>query len=131
MMARNSRMVVCLSLAIFLLTVLAPVSLDARQEESAQESQTVEKKAAEGIQAAEQDIAEKSQPAEPKAETTGQSEENEAAETIVPAPKNQKEAIGIYVFLIWIWLSIFVLIYVLRLKVKESDRIYQLKFFDK
>ena len=65
------------------------------------------------------------------AEKTGETAEEEIPEVIVPAPKNQKEAVGIYVFLVWVWLSIFVLIYVLRLKVKESDRIHQLKFFSK
>lgn len=50
-------------------------------------------------------------------------------EVVEPAPKDIKEAVGIYVFLGWIWLSIFVLIYILRQKIEEVDRIYRLKFF--
>jgi len=55
--------------------------------------------------------------------------ENAAENMIVPAPKNIKEAIAIYVFLGWMWLSIFVLVYILRQKIKELDRIHKLKFF--
>jgi hypothetical protein len=58
-----------------------------------------------------------------------QVETEETQEVIKPAPKDIKEAIGIYVFLGWMWLSIFVLIYVLRQKIKEVDRIDRLKFF--
>jgi len=52
-------------------------------------------------------------------------------EKIVSSPRNIKERTGIYVFIGWIWASIFVLIYILRHKIKESDRIYQYKFFSK
>jgi hypothetical protein len=58
-----------------------------------------------------------------------QTETGETQEVIRPAPKDIKEAIGIYVFLGWMWLSIFILIYILRHKIKEVDRIYRLKFF--
>lgn len=58
-----------------------------------------------------------------------QTEENTIQEAIVPAPKDIKETIAIYVFLGWMWLSIFVLIYILRQKIKEVDRIHNLKFF--
>jgi len=118
MMAQKSRVSVCLLLAAFLLTTFIPVSAYAQQEESEQESLPVEK-----------EVAEKSQAAEQKAEKTGEISDEAVAEVIVPAPKSQKEAIGIYVFLVWIWLSVIVLIYILRLKVKETDRIHQLKFF--
>ena len=50
-------------------------------------------------------------------------------EKIVPSPNNIKEKTGIIVFVVWIWLSIFVLVYFLRLKIKETDRLEQLKFF--
>ena len=60
---------------------------------------------------------------EPQAETEG------TQDVIKPAPKDIKEAIGIYVFLGWMWLSIFVLIYILSQKIKEVDRIDRLKFF--
>lgn len=58
-----------------------------------------------------------------------QTETEDTQEVIKPAPKDIKEAIGIYVFLGWMWLSIFVLIYILLHKIKEADRIYRLKFF--
>lgn len=58
-----------------------------------------------------------------------QTETEDTQEVIKPAPKDIKEAIGIYVFLGWMWLSIFVLIYILHHKIKEVDRIYRLKFF--
>ncbi|NOR13347.1 MAG: hypothetical protein GQ545_08845 [Candidatus Aminicenantes bacterium] len=58
-----------------------------------------------------------------------QAAKDDASEEIKPAPKDIKEAIGIYVFLGWIWISIFVLIYILCQKIKEADRIYRLKFF--
>ena len=48
---------------------------------------------------------------------------------IIPSPKDIKEQIAIYVFLGWMWLAILVLIYFLRLKVKEVDRLYKIKFF--
>ncbi|MGB8951964.1 MAG: hypothetical protein WCC06_04780 [Candidatus Aminicenantales bacterium] len=50
-------------------------------------------------------------------------------EEVVSAPKDIKERTAIYVFLGWMWVSIFVLIYFLRLKIKEADRVYRLKFF--
>jgi hypothetical protein len=102
MMAKRSRGLICIFVAAFLVSALLPVSLHALQSEMDQESQAVAKESKE-----------------------------EAHEVIVPAPKDKKEEIGIYIFLAWIWLSIFVLIYVLRLKVKESDRIYEMKFFSK
>jgi hypothetical protein len=119
-MAKTSGSLVCLFLAAFLFTALVPVSTYARQEETEQESQPIEKEATEKVQAAEKE-----------AEKTGSISDAEVPEVIVPAPKDQKEAIGIYVFLVWIWVSILVLIYFLRLKVKETDRIHQLKFFSK
>jgi hypothetical protein len=56
-----------------------------------------------------------------------QSEPSE--EKIVAAPSSLKEKTGIYVFLAWLWISIFVLIFLLRLKIKEVDRLYNLKYF--
>lgn len=61
-----------------------------------------------------------------------QSETNlakEEPEKIIPAPKNIKESTGIYVFVAWIWVAIFVLIYIVRQKIKEVDRLFQIKFF--
>lgn len=50
-------------------------------------------------------------------------------EKIVSGPQNIKESTAIYVFLGWMWVSIAVLIYFLRLKIKEADRLYVVKFF--
>ena len=52
----------------------------------------------------------------------------EDAEKIVPSPANIKESTGIYIFLAWMWIAIFVLIYILRLKIKEVDRLNNLRF---
>jgi hypothetical protein len=66
---------------------------------------------------------------QPEPNVESQTVKDETEEEIKPAPKDIKEAVGIYVFLGWIWLSIFVLIFILRQKIKETDRIYRLKFF--
>jgi hypothetical protein len=66
---------------------------------------------------------------QPEQSPETQPEKEETEDVIKPAPKDIKEALGIYVFLGWIWLSIFVLIYILRQKIKEVDRIYRLKYF--
>jgi hypothetical protein len=50
-------------------------------------------------------------------------------EKIVPGPQNIKERTAIYVFLGWMWVSIAVLVYVLRLKIKETDRLYFSRYF--
>jgi hypothetical protein len=66
---------------------------------------------------------------QPEPSAGSQTVTEETQEEIIPAPKDIKEAVGIYVFLGWIWISIFVLVYILRQKIKETDRIYRLKFF--
>ncbi len=50
-------------------------------------------------------------------------------EKIVPGPQNIKERTAIFVFLGWMWVSIAVLVYVLRLKIKETDRLYFSRYF--
>ncbi len=50
-------------------------------------------------------------------------------ETIVPGPKDIKQATAIYVFLGWIWLSIGILIFFIRMKIKEVDRLHLLGYF--
>jgi hypothetical protein len=65
----------------------------------------------------------------PESSAKSRLEPEEMPEKIKPAPKDIKEAVGIYVFLGWIWISIFVLVFILRQKIKETDRIYRLKFF--
>jgi hypothetical protein len=50
-------------------------------------------------------------------------------EKIVPGPQNIKERTAIYVFLGWMWVSIAVLVYALRLKIKETDRLYFSRYF--
>ncbi len=60
----------------------------------------------------------------------GQPEQVQAKpEEIVPGPQNIKEHTAIYVFLGWMWISIAVSVYILRLKIKEIDRVYNLRFF--
>jgi hypothetical protein len=50
-------------------------------------------------------------------------------EKIVGAPQDAKQKTGIWVFVAWMWISVFVLIFLLRLKIKEVDRLYRLRFF--
>lgn len=56
-------------------------------------------------------------------------QEKSEIETIVPGPKDVKQATAIYVFLGWIWLSIGILIFFIRLKIKEVDRLHRLGYF--
>lgn len=49
-------------------------------------------------------------------------------ETVHPGPKDIRERSAVYVFLAWLWLTIAVLIYVLVLKIRESDRIFSLRY---
>lgn len=56
--------------------------------------------------------------------------QNEVRAEVQPGPQDVVERVEIYVFLVWIWISIVVLIYFLRLKVKEADRLYELKYYD-
>ncbi len=53
----------------------------------------------------------------------------EESEKIIASPQNIKEETGIFVFVGWMWLSIFVLIFFLCLKIRESDRLFRLRFF--
>ena len=53
----------------------------------------------------------------------------EEPEKIVASPQNIKEETGIFVFVGWMWLCIIVLIFFLRLKIREADRLFRLKFF--
>lgn len=50
-------------------------------------------------------------------------------EKIVPSPQNIRESTGVYVFLAWTWLAISVLVFVLNAKIREADRLFELKFF--
>ena len=56
-------------------------------------------------------------------------QEEQMAEKIVGAPQDAKQKMGIRVFVGWMWISVVVLIYFLRLKVKEVDRLYELRFY--
>ncbi|MCJ7679804.1 MAG: hypothetical protein MUP70_03680 [Candidatus Aminicenantes bacterium] len=57
-------------------------------------------------------------------------ESETAPEKTNPGPKTAKERIASYVFLVWIWAAVIVLIVLFRGKIKESDRLYHLKYFD-
>lgn len=63
---------------------------------------------------------------EPRTDTA-QSEEESGK--IIASPQNIKEETGIFVFVGWMWLSIFVLVFFLRLKIREADRLFRLKYF--
>jgi hypothetical protein len=67
------------------------------------------------------------QDAEPS--MTSDPQEKEEPEKIVGAPQDIKQKMGIWVFVGWMWISVVVLIYFLRLKIKEADRLYSLRFF--
>lgn len=58
-----------------------------------------------------------------------ETQKNELSEKVVGAPRDIKEQTGILVFVVWMWVSIVVLVYFLRLKIKETDRLYLLRFF--
>lgn len=60
---------------------------------------------------------------------TSTPQEKEEPEKIVGAPQDAKQKTGILVFVGWMWISVFVIIYFLRLKIKEADRLYRLRFF--
>jgi hypothetical protein len=62
-------------------------------------------------------------------EKTPETQTPPQSEKIFGAPQNIKEASRIYVFLGWMWASIAVLIYFFRLKIKEADRLCEIKFF--
>jgi hypothetical protein len=49
--------------------------------------------------------------------------------TIHPSPKDIREAVDIYVFLAWIWGMILFLIFILRHKIKEMDRLHEIRYF--
>ena len=48
---------------------------------------------------------------------------------IHPGPANITEKVEICVFLAWIWGMIFLLIFVLHHKIKEMDRLYEIRYF--
>jgi hypothetical protein len=56
-------------------------------------------------------------------------QQKEEPEKIVGAPQDVKQKFGIWVYVAWMWVSVFVLIFFLRLKIKEADRLYRLRFF--
>jgi|Deesub1362B_J571_1020462.scaffolds.fasta_scaffold00002_161 type II secretory pathway component PulF len=45
-------------------------------------------------------------------------------------PLNIKEKIAVLVFLSWLWLSIVVLVYLLIQKIREADRLHEIKYFE-
>ena len=61
-------------------------------------------------------------------EKSGITQEEESQDKIIPGAQNIKESIGIFVYVVWIWVAIFVLIYILRLKIKEVDRLFEIRY---
>jgi hypothetical protein len=70
-------------------------------------------------------------PAQQDAEqaVTSDLQEKQEPEKIIGVPQDIKQKTGIWVFVVWMWVSILVPIYYLRLKIKEADRLYRLRFF--
>ena len=60
---------------------------------------------------------------------TSDPQEKQEPEKIVGAPQDAKQKTGIWVFVVWMWISVFVIIYFLRLKIKEVDSLYRLRFY--
>jgi hypothetical protein len=60
---------------------------------------------------------------------TSDPQEKDEPDKIVTAPQDAKQKTGIWVFVVWMWISILVLFYFLRLKIKEVDRLYSLRFY--
>ncbi len=60
---------------------------------------------------------------------TSTPQEKQEPEKIVGAPQDAKQKTGIWVFVVWMWISVFVIIYFLRLKIKEADRLYRVRFY--
>ena len=54
----------------------------------------------------------------------------EGEENTVPGPKTAQEKTAVYIFLVWVWGAVLVLIFIIRGKIKESDRLYHLKYFE-
>jgi len=61
-------------------------------------------------------------------EKSGITQEEESQDKITPGAQNIKESIGIFVFVVWMWVAIFVLIYIMRLKIKEVDRLFEIRY---
>ena len=61
-------------------------------------------------------------------EKTEMTKEHEGQDKIVSGPKDIKESTGIYVFVSWMWLAIVILIYFLKLKIKEVDRLLEIRY---
>lgn len=62
-------------------------------------------------------------------ERAAQKVEKAEGGTIHPSPQNIREAVDIYVFLAWIWGMILFLIFILRHKIKEMDRLHEIRYF--
>jgi len=56
--------------------------------------------------------------------------EKSPPESIKPGPVNLKEKTSVLVFFGWMWLAIVVLIYLLIQKIREVDRLYEIKYFE-
>jgi hypothetical protein len=50
-------------------------------------------------------------------------------EIIHPAYASLKEKTAVLVFLAWLWLIVGILVWLLRMKIREADRVYGLKFY--
>ena len=67
--------------------------------------------------------AQEAQPAKPAVASA------QAAEEIAPGSKDARERTGVYVFLVWLWSVLIVLVFILRAKVKDVDRLHDMRYF--
>ncbi len=66
---------------------------------------------------------------EEKKEGVEEIQTDKKPEKVVASPQDIREKTGIVVFVVWMWLSIIILVFFLRLKIREADRLYRLRFF--
>jgi len=50
-------------------------------------------------------------------------------ETIHPAFADLRQKTAVIVFLAWLWIIVGILVWLLRMKIREADRVYDLKFY--
>jgi Na+/H+ antiporter NhaC len=56
-------------------------------------------------------------------------QEKKEPENIAGGPQGVKQKTDVGVFVAWMWISIISLVFFLRLKIKEIDRLYRIRFF--
>jgi hypothetical protein len=111
-MRRGDLLFLCLIKSLVLIIFITGVVLAGSEFLCGSQSEPVSRSPQAAPQAKSQEILAKAEP-----------------EKIIPGPQNIKERTAIFVFLGWMWVSIAVLVYILRLKIKETDRLYFSRYF--